>query len=546
MTPPDQLRFGLLLNGLYMQRWQVKCVETLLEDSRISLQLIVLPEVTEAVATPKTRRWNQYALYNMYRRFFHRLASQTEESPEWLNQVSILHCGIKQKGHSQYFHDADVERIKSHRLDFVLRFGFNIIRGDILRAARFGIWSFHHGDEQLYRGGPPAFWELLHGRTDCGAILQKLTGKLDGGIVLKKGHFAISAHSLAETHNALLNNTSVWPYQVAVDILNGTIDPVGLQPVSTNAPVYRMPKNGTMLRFFYRLMINKIRFHVRELFCPEQWNMGIVNQPLEEVLEKGIDKVRWFPEQPARKFRADPFGFVVGEEEFLLFEDYDYSTRKGKISGADVAGKMLRIFPATEHHLSYPFVFEYEGKTYCLPESFESNALRLYQWNAAQKQFEFHQTLLDGVQMTDPTLQEIDGRWWLFCTPKAHSNLALWIYHATSPFGPFEPHANNPVKWDVRGARPAGNLFQHKGQWYRPAQDCSKSYGSRIVIHRIEELSALTFRETPVKHLEPVLPYDDGLHTLSRWGNRTLIDGKRYRFNWPNFVFQIRRKLGLK
>lgn len=545
MTRPESLRFGLLLNGMQLQRWQIQCIEKLRSDPRITLELMVLPEALLVNESNSSRRWDSIALYKIYRRFFHHPKSLEQESPDWLQKIPVLYCSVMKKGYSELFSDEDVARISSHRLDFILRFGFNIVRGDILGSARFGIWSFHHGDEQLYRGGPPAFWEFLHGRNDCGAILQQLTAKLDGGIVLKKGHFSVSHHSLAETHENLLQNTFAWPYQVALDLMNGAINWEKLQPVETNAPVYRFPKNGIMLRFFMKWMVNKFRFHFRELFCPEHWNVGVVNQPLEDVLEKGIGEVKWLPKQSAAQFRADPFGFVAENKEYLLFEDYDYRARKGKIAGMDNAGKMRSIFPVSEHHLSYPFVFEYGGETYCLPESFESNTLQLFKWNPGKEQFEFHQTLLDGVRLTDPTLQEIDSRWWLFCTPKTHSNSALWIYHSPSPFGPFEPHANNPVKWDVRGARPAGNLFEHNGKWHRPAQDCSKSYGSRIAIHRIEELSALSFRETRVKHLEPVSPYGEGLHTLSRFGNQTLIDGKRYRFNGANFVYQLRRKLGL-
>ena len=37
------------------------------------------------------------------------------------------------------------------------------------------------------------------------------------------------------------------------------------------------------------------------------------------------------------------------------------------------------------------------------------------------------------------------------------------VFHADSPFGPFTPHRRNPVKSDVRSARPAGKLFTWNG-----------------------------------------------------------------------------------
>jgi len=86
----------------------------------------------------------------------------------------------------RYFNAEDVATINKKDLDFILRFGFNIIRGEILNAARYGVWSFHHDDERKYRGSPPGFWELYYRDPVTGSILQRLTDRLDGGIVLKR------------------------------------------------------------------------------------------------------------------------------------------------------------------------------------------------------------------------------------------------------------------------------------------------------------------------------------------------------------------------
>jgi len=52
----------------------------------------------------------------------------------------------------------DLQAIRARDLDFVLRFAFGIIRGPVLESARYGVWSFHHGDPEKYRGGPYCFW----------------------------------------------------------------------------------------------------------------------------------------------------------------------------------------------------------------------------------------------------------------------------------------------------------------------------------------------------------------------------------------------------
>jgi hypothetical protein len=42
------------------------------------------------------------------------------------------------------------------------------------------VWSYHHGDNEFYRGGPPHFWELYEKAPLSGVILQVLTEELDG------------------------------------------------------------------------------------------------------------------------------------------------------------------------------------------------------------------------------------------------------------------------------------------------------------------------------------------------------------------------------
>jgi hypothetical protein len=78
---------------------------------------------------------------------------------------------------------------------------------------------------------------------------------------------------------------------------------------------------------------------------------------------------------------------------------------------------------------------------------------------------------------------------------------------------------------------------------YRPAQDSSVTYGSRVVINRVVTLTTTTFREEPVAFVAPDAngPYPDGLHTLSAVGGMTLVDGKRLAFAPAEFRRVLRR-----
>jgi glycosyltransferase involved in cell wall biosynthesis len=150
-------------------------------------------------------------------------------------------------------------------------------------------------------------------------------------------------------------------------------------------------------------------------------------------------------------------------------------------------------------------------------------------------------SLLNDVAAADPAMFVWEGRWWLAFTDADIGEMDnLCLYFADRLEGPWLPHANNPVKVDIAGARMAGGFFHHDGQLYRPAQDCLQTYGAGIVVYRVIELAPERFSEEPVRRLLPDVgsccPH--GLHTLNAWGERTLVDAKRHGVNplvlWRN------------
>ena len=142
--------------------------------------------------------------------------------------------------------------------------------------------------------------------------------------------------------------------------------------------------------------------------------------------------------------------------------------------------------------------------------------------------------LLRDVRAVDPTLAFLGGRWWMFVhLPEGDpsENDELHLYVADRPQGPWRAHRRNPVKSDVRGARPAGRIFTLDGRHYRPGQDCSVRYGHAVIVHRIEHLSETAYREEEVGRIVP----DHGLgavHTLNHAGALTVADATFTRPRW--------------
>ena len=97
------------------------------------------------------------------------------------------------------------------------------------------------------------------------------------------------------------------------------------------------------------------------------------------------------------------------------------------------------------------------------------------------------------------------------------------------------PHPLNPIVSDVRKARPAGNVFVHKGKIIRPAQNCSGHYGYGMNMNEILILNEEEYKEISIEIIEP--DWDKNAistHTFNHLNGLTVIDAKyrRYRFNY--------------
>jgi hypothetical protein len=241
---------------------------------------------------------------------------------------------------------------------------------------------------------------------------------------------------------------------------------------------------------------------------------------------------------PSGRSWADPFPVLDNGRYYIFLEEYEHRRMHGRICvlEIDALGKVVsqpRPVLEREFHVSYPFVFRHEGEWYMMPETAKRNAVELFRAARFPDQWEFDRTLVEAFAPVDATLACIEERWWMFLAtsvpeaPVSYDELAL--YYADSPLGPWTPHPRNPMKVDVRSARPAGRLFRHNGAYYRPAQDGTPLYGSAIVMNRIDNLDpASPYRETAVARLEPCwTPGLSGTHTINATAGLTIIDARR-------------------
>jgi hypothetical protein len=530
------IRFGIMCDGTILEEWQALCLKNLMALDNVQLALVIINDDSKTMFEKIKEIHPNRIFFQLFMKFFIRPRSTRRVNmTNFLSKFPSVRCKTIKKGKfSQYFSREDIQTIRGYDLDFILRFGFGIIRGEILKAARYGIWSFHHDDEEKYRGTPPCFWEIYNNDKVTGAMLQRITDKLDAGVVLKKGFFKTVNYSYARNIDTAYFESTRWPAQVCIDIINGNADYLNAPPSKTKAPIFRPPNNLQMLLFLIKILRNFIAEAFNLIFRHEQWNIGIVYKSIHSFLKPEFKpKIRYIPHKKSNNFLADPFGIIKNKRLTILCENFDYQSSKGNISSIKLTGKAFsqpKVAIDSSVHMSYPYLFRHRGKIYCIPETSQAEEICLYEAKKFPYRWSKVATLIKNVPAIDPTIFRYKGIWWLTFTDKSSHNLFIWYAH--NLLGPWKSHANNPVKTDIRSTRPAGTPFIHNNYLYRPAQDCSKTYGGRIVVNRVIKLSPAEFKEEQVAVIEPYKdsPYPDGLHTLSAVGNITLIDGKRFMF----------------
>src|SRR5262249_59984970 len=133
-------------------------------------------------------------------------------------------------------------------------------------------------------------------------------------------------------------------------------------------------------------------------------------------------------------------------------------------------------WPAAVHG-SYPFLLQHTNKVYCVLEAFGSMEIALFVGVDFPLRWKKIATLVPDVAGVDPTLFPHNGRWWLAYTDGQQlANVNLFLYYADQLTGPWKHHAYNPVKTDIRSARPEGTPFIVEGRWFGPATDTSPTY----------------------------------------------------------------------
>lgn len=519
----QSLRFGVLLESENIKKWEYSCIDKILGLDNVDIALIIINNSYKIKPRSIFKKIRiRYTLFHIFLRLF--------VHPESIEKIKIsdVLSGVPVKNFENT--KEDIKEIQNLRLDFILSFESKNSNIEILEIPKYGVWAFHSGDVNKKFSSPPFFWEIYHNENTTTFALVKLIKKQGQYIILKKGFFKSEEFSYNKNLNNVYFESARWPSQVCIDIFNEKDDYINNDTSKVKLNSSYTPTNFQMLGFFYKITRNWLLYEFKRVFKFNTWNIGIVHKPIQEFLKDEKPEIHFLSAPKRGQFRADPFGTYKNGKATILFEKFYHNTNKGQIYCTEFPGeaneKPIETFKLP-YHMAYPYIFEYKEDIYCIPQIRDLNKVVLFKAMHFPDHWEEIYTLVRNIKASDSTVFQYNDTWWLTFTDKeTNADMNLCIWYADELFGTWKPHANNPVKMDIRSSRPAGTPFLYNDELFRPAQDCSEGYGKRITINKVVKLTPTQFVEEFIKSIKPFpnTPYSEGIHTISSCGEWTLID----------------------
>ena len=282
--------------------------------------------------------------------------------------------------------------------------------------------------------------------------------------------------------------------------------------------------------------------YLKKLFF-KKWIIGIYQGNIKDIIRRKTfnPDISWLLIESFDKFYADPFLLSSKDGSFkILFEEYRFDDDYGRISLMKLDKNFrqvnCKILLDTKSHLSYPFVFTENNKTYVFPESSKSGKLSCYEYDPVNESLNFLQDIME-LPLRDSTILKHDNKYWIFGIVSENvTDYRLHIFFSDSLLGPYCPHPFNPVKSGLDGTRPAGNFIEVDGMIYRPSQNCKKEYGESITINKVTELNEISVVEEPYMNLciNKKNKKNKGIntiHTINVLDNLIVVDGEHWTFS---------------
>jgi hypothetical protein len=436
------------------------------------------------------------------------------------------------------YREEDLETIKGLNVDVLLNGQSGTFRGGILTVCEFGIISCQHGNDDVNRGGPPAFWEVFNQEPSTGFVIQSLPDELEDGDVLMTGSIPTKP-TYAQNLAQIYKKSSTFMHRFLEDLGKTRTLPETLAKSPYAHQLYTAPPLHVIALYeiktfiiVSRKLFSRSSASDRSTISGKYDRWGVAYTFTENWQSSVLSRSSIIANPPYR-YLADPFVFRHGDLDVCFVEDYDFRTNRGKISVFKISGDNYEELGSAldePFHMSYPFIFTVDNELYMCPETGEIREIRLYKCTEFPLRWSFHKTLIKDVSAVDTNIFFFKDRWWLLtnidsselgeCCSEPHI-----FYSDAFDSDTWTPHAKNPVIFDSERAR-NGGFFRDGEKLLRVFQRQGfDQYGESMGIAQIKDLGTETYHEETVRIIEPhFAPKIIGTHSFSYNNGLLAID----------------------
>jgi len=509
-----QLKVSLIVDSEYISKWEYDAIvyASARSEFKIDSVLYCLNSVS----------YRQY-----FKHFFYFALNLVSMRNKWTKRTKwstlipdknrVKRFEAETNGRWQSIPQGIREWLDTSTPDVILKFGMNLLSDPQNLPSKFGVLSFHHGNPTKYRGRPAGFYEILFKEDEIGVIVQRLTNSLDGGEIVSSGNFKLFKHSYKRS---LENAYGSGRYLLlkALNNLENHISPDSL------GKIYTLPTNYQVANFVLKLLLQKLKWIIGVMFFRKKWSISTTKKSVKDfMVDPDLSTHSATFHTPNRlSFAADPF---ILENGMIICEVAERGSNVGNLAVIDDGEfKFIdSLYFEKDRHISFPFVTHIEEAQFLLPEMASYGQQRLFELGDNDQILRSIPLLgLEHESLIDPIITQQDGLIWLFAGKLGSDLDCLFLWSTKSIYEPFIEHDMNPIVCSPKFARNAGTIFDFEGHLYRPAQNCTDSYGDGISIMKIEEISQMSYAETLVKTINFSASY--GPHTINFGGNIVVFD----------------------
>jgi hypothetical protein len=417
------------------------------------------------------------------------------------------------------FKTSEIDLIKSYNFDLIIRGGSGIYKGEILEVTKMGILGFHHGDNKHFRGGPFGFWEVYHKSPYTSFIIQKLNKELDGGDVLFKS--SIETQPLYSL-NALkiLSHSSHFLRPIIELYLSEKSMKYNNDYSPYDDKLYKSPKLYHQFNYLiYLVILIMTRIYMKIFKIKERWSVSYLY--IDDWRRAVLNKSKRI-KNPKGAFLADPFALKKDNDYFVFAEEFNYSENKGRIVVYQLKGNSshrLGIALNESFHLSFPFIFVEDGDYYMIPESHQSNDIRLYKCKSFPLEWKLENILISNIQAVDSIIFKSESYWYLITNQKIENNADFSTNLSVFYSKKFNSQSWDKLEINIKNTSDLrnGGLIRSGDSIYRVSQNNGfNHYGKSININKILNINTLDYLEKYYSTIKPSFSKNaKGIHTLN-------------------------------